>query len=56
MNEDLEREYLIEYMFKLEREEEEKRKFWKEQNRLPAVITVKIEKHEHNLEPSRATL
>jgi len=56
LNSDLEREYLIEYMFILEKEKEEEIKFYTEHKKLPAKIIIKIEKDEHNLKPSRATV
>jgi len=56
LNTDLEREYITEYMFILEEQKEKEIKFWEEQKKLPALIKVKIENHERNIEPSGTTV
>lgn len=57
MNEDLEREYMTDVMYQMERQKQIEQEYWEWEHRKPALIVViKKEEHEHNIKPTRTTV
>ena len=57
MNEDLEREYMTDVMYQMERQKQIEQEYWEWEHRKPALIVViKKEEHEHNIKSTRATI
>ena len=57
MNEDLEREYMTDVMYQMERQKQIELEYWEWEHRKPALIVViKKEEHEDNAEQIRTTV
>lgn len=57
MNEDLEREYMTDVMYQMERQKQIEQEYWEWEHRKPALIVViKKEEHEDKSKQTRTTV